>query len=224
MNLQTADSAISLSFDCPSDCVPAQQDEFLHQGKPVETANTTPERKRIPVVTHCGGEIISTYRKKVIINVCTDYGQCTPVTIADSKRADRAKALNEPALWEPVLAKFKDLKVNLGHFGGADAWQQLAVGKPSPRINTISQLMSARSGVYGDFSFNLIKDELDDVFKSQLITNASHRSRALFGTDFWVVLPSGDLKAREEEFLEYMEPHAQSLITDNPKKFLFDLP
>jgi hypothetical protein len=49
-------------------------------------------------------------------------------------------------------------------------------------------------------------------------------SKVMFGTDFWVVLPSGDLVKKQEEFLTSMSTYKDALIRANPRDFLMRRP
>ena len=74
--------------------------------------------------------------------------------------------------------------------------------------------------VYADFSFNVVEEELYNAFQNQLDNNADVKSRTLYGTDYWVVLPKGDLLAKQSRFLTQMVNHQASLLQSVPRAYL----
>lgn len=178
------------------------------------------EEKNIPVLTHCGGEVISTYDNPINVIRCQN-GKCESTQISGKTREDRAKVLNEPIEWEYVLQKFPKLKLNFGHFGGSDAWAALRDSNTSPRIDKIKDLMQHYEAVFADFSFNLIDDSLDATLLNTLNQNNKIDERTLFGTDFWVVLSSGDLNQRQKDFIFNLNNHRINLISKNIANYLF---
>ncbi|MCU0404750.1 MAG: amidohydrolase, partial [Chitinophagaceae bacterium] len=142
-----------------------------------------------------------------------------------------AHELNNPAHWGLVLEKFPNLRLNFGHFGGYETWSSsnpVPVTKdPQRRKETIFGFMEKYPNVYADFSFNLEEETIVANLKNVIVNDDLIQSRTLFGTDFWVVNPAGDLNQMQQEFLEYMERSVASLelpkklCIDNPKRFLF---
>lgn len=172
----------------------------------------------IPVLTHCGGETVSTYEKIIEIKDSTGYN---PFLIPGEKRNVRARYLNEPDLWIPVLEKHQNLKLNFGHFGGDDFWLDRSKIGSNSRITKIFEMMlNPKYRVYGDFSFNLVEPELFDVFKSELDNNPTIAKRTLYGTDYWVVLPAGALLKEQEAFLKKMGVHQNAMLRDNAIEYL----
>jgi len=173
--------------------------------------------KNIPVLTHCGGEMISTF-----VNPVVAYRGTQKVEFKDQLRKDRARKLNEPIEWEPVLAKHINLRLCLGHFGGKGAWNGESATKD--RIKTILNMMATYPNLYADFSFNLESQVTVNKFKTKLFANNSEgkimRERSMFGTDFWVVLPISDLNKDQKNFLKEMEDFCDQLVTENVVKYL----
>jgi predicted TIM-barrel fold metal-dependent hydrolase len=178
------------------------------------------EKYKIPVTTHCGGTVISTFHSPVVIHNCSDFDTCTSTTIKGT-RVEIARQLNEPTQWELVLQSFPKLKLNLGHFGGGDGWADYNnTGSTAGRIDTIRNLMDCEN-VYADFSFNISDKNLDDAFLKALQNTPKFQERAMFGTDYWVVLPSTNLADSTARFLNHVQAFEEILITSNPKSFLF---
>jgi predicted TIM-barrel fold metal-dependent hydrolase len=165
------------------------------------------EEMNIPVMTHCGGEVVSTFANPILVNRLN-----TPVVISDNSRKLRARRLNEPLEWDIVLNEFPGLRLCLGHYGGAAAWEN----KPDTlhRLNEIFVMMGKYKNLYADFSFNLESLTAIKNFKSKLYSETPAgslmRERSMFGTDFWVVLPLSDLNQDQLNFVS----ETQSLLTD----------
>ena len=137
-------------------------------------------------------------------------------------REHLAYQLNDPANWKPVLERFPNLKLNLGHFGGDFIWETYPQPDAQNRLHTILDMMRTYDYLYADFSFNVIEENTFDNFKLVLGQQAIARSRALFGTDFWVVMPSGNLAQAQEDFSTVLgASNMQRLLVTNPKKHLF---
>lgn len=176
--------------------------------------------KNIPVLTHCGGETVSTFKKKVRVKDENGYHK---FKIPGKKRDDRARYLNEPEHWEPVLEKYNNLKLNFGHFGGDDNWLNFGKFEKNTRIERIFKMMKNPNWkVYGDFSFNLVEDNLFKKFKEELDKQPDIASRALYGTDYWVVLPAGDLLKEQDKFLKQLDNHKDAMLRDNVLKYLLE--
>lgn len=174
--------------------------------------------KNIPVLTHCGGETVSTFKKKIPVRNSTGEIQ---FTIPGKNRTERANWLNNPAHWDMVLEKHNNLKLNLAHFGGDTNWELLGNSGSSERVEKIIDMMrNPNWKVYADFSFNVVEEELYNAFQNQLDNNADVKSRTLYGTDYWVVLPKGDLLAKQSRFLTQMVNHQASLLQSVPRAYL----
>lgn len=178
-------------------------------------------KKSIPVLTHCGGHTISTFDPSVTVSDCSDGNStnCKPRVVTGT-RIEMANQLNDPTPWSLVLAKFPNLKLNLGHFGGIVAWKD-PHSDLAKRLPIIEKQMSCPN-VYADFSFNLTDSNLDTIFRDGLTKNQLFANRATFGTDYWVVLPQANLADSTSRFLRNMQQFSKPLLTDNPKKWLFN--
>lgn len=49
------------------------------------------------------------------------------------------------------------------------------------------------------------------------------KDRLLFGTDFWVVIPEGDLVEEQKMFLKEFAAYRDQFIRDNTYRYLFDM-
>lgn len=173
--------------------------------------------KNIPVMTHCGGEIVSTYENPIYVNRLGET-----VLIEDLKREHRARRLNEPKEWEIVLNEYSNLRLCFGHFGGGAAWENHP--DTSHRIPEIFEMMKKYNNLYADFSFNLesitaIKNFREKLFKDDTNGNLM-KQRSLFGTDFWMILPLSDLVTDQHNFVVETEGLLNNLLKKNVLNYL----
>lgn len=173
--------------------------------------------KNIPVMTHCGGETVSTFANPVIVN-----RNGVEESVSLSPRAARARYLNEPREWLEVLRANPGLKLCLGHFGSEGAWESENDVR-AHRIPEILQMMK-EFNVYSDFSFNLESGKATDHFVSKLKQQDEDgrlmRERTMFGTDFWVVLPTSNLNLDQHSFIQKTAPFKDDLLKNNVLRFL----
>ncbi|MDA3780904.1 MAG: amidohydrolase family protein [Bacteroidales bacterium] len=181
------------------------------------------EAKNIPITSHCGGTTIRTNKNNITVkglqiinNEVVSY-----IDTIHEKGKEKANRLNNPLLWEPVLKTYKNLKLNLGHFGGVSEWEKYPNTTKQNRISEINRLMKEYKNLYADFSFNITKDETFNNLSHALDNNEIFRERAMFGTDYWVVLSGGDFKKNQRKFITQINQYKDLLMQANPKKFLF---
>ncbi len=176
------------------------------------------QSKKIPVLTHCGGESVTTDSRDLLI-----YRGENEVMLEEENRQMVASILNHPKEWEIVLEKFPDLKLNLGHFGGDNAWDEKDRTGYSEKVDKAIEMITSYENVYADFSYNLIDSTKDIIYFDTVSSNDELTSKLLYGTDFWVVLPAGDLNQRQEKFLKEAANRAifVKILEENPTKYLF---
>ena len=78
--------------------------------------------------------------------------------------------------------------------------------------------------VFTDFSFNVVENELFSALKNTLQNNTNARRRIMFGTDFWVVIPSGDLLESQKDFFRELNVYTDLMTIKNTRNFLFTKP
>lgn len=173
----------------------------------------------IPVLTHCGGESVSTSARTLEI-----FEGDKKVILETKNRKETAYILNDPARWELVLKKFPTLKLNLAHFGGGDAWTNH--NDSQSRLNTIKRLLETYPNVYSDLSFIFVDSSLHLKFKEMLISNEKVKQKTLFGSDYWVVNPNINLKKEQLAFVKLLDSISNELKEEiaikNPYKYLFE--
>ena len=177
------------------------------------------EKCNIPITVHCGGESVSSFENRIETNV---FGE--PFVVDQGSRKLNARKLNEPSNWFDVMEKFKNLKVNLAHFGGSSAWVESSA-EPHKRIKDILSLMEQYDGIYSDFSFNLNDQEATRIFSNRFRSKEPEfdkiKSRTMFGTDYWVVVPQSNLISDQYYFLEMLSDFKNDLLVNNVSDFLF---
>jgi hypothetical protein len=174
--------------------------------------------KNIPVFTHCGGEIVSTFSKEIEFQ---DSTGTIEFKIPGNSRIERARYLNNPELWIPVLDKYNNLKLSFGHFGGDSNWENYNLTGKNERISKIIEMMKNPNYiVFADFSFNVVEKELYDAFEKELNNDPEIAEKVMFGTDYWVVLPAGDLLGMQQVFLTQLKNHRNTLLQTAPLRYL----
>ncbi len=180
------------------------------------------EKFKIPVLSHCGGSIISTDKLELDI-----YRGDQHEVLTARKRQQMADHLNDPNRWSPVLDQFPKLKLNLAHFGGGYTWlprrKKNKVIEAQNRKETIWKLMKKYTGVYADFSFNFAEDRHFEVFHDKIKSDKTVRDKTLYGTDYWVVFSEGNMKKHQTRFLNKLKSDAlrKQLCRDNGEKYLW---
>lgn len=177
------------------------------------------EAKNIPVTSHCGGEAVSTFEKSFPLRY---NGVDLEELLPGKNRKMRARGLNDPKHWHKVLERFPKLRLNLAHFGSDFFWSAYLQNGKDDRLQSIMDLLlDDRYQVYTDFSYNVI---VGDTYKSLLEVLTEHpklKDKIMYGTDYWVVLPAGDLAGQQRSFLKEFKVHQEQLLREVPRKFLF---
>jgi predicted TIM-barrel fold metal-dependent hydrolase len=185
------------------------------------------ELNSIPIITHCGGETIST--DKLSLNIFEGQKK---IVLSEENRKGIAYNLNNPVRWKPVLERFPNLKISFAHFGGYKTWASGAMVDskidPQHRKETIMRFMRKYPNVYADFAFDFIEDKASDNLINVIIIKNSVRDRVLFGTDYWLVNPSGNLEMEQNIFIDKLKKFSKEdldlvgiITVKNPMEFLF---
>ena len=184
------------------------------------------EHYKIPIISHNGGEAVSTNQRN-----CEVFSGKQKITITGNTRAEVAYQLNDPKNWEVALNLFPKLKVDLAHFGSSKTWQSSSTlpieVDPQQRKETIIDLMRNYPGVYSDFSFSLSDIKASKNLKNRLVNDELLRKKTLFGSDFWVINPQGNLNMIQDDFIHLLDEDFRSLdlktqlCKANPMNFLF---
>jgi uncharacterized protein len=185
------------------------------------------EEKKIPVTAHCSGAIVHSGNK--IIRDIRGFHQESnggwsdiPITRSFRKRSDYANFFNQPANWKPVLERFPNLKLNLAHFGGDDAWKKFSSGEKENWVNRIIDMMYRFENLYADFSYTFYKQSYSRALKKLLTENELISSRIMYGSDYYMVVTEGHFRALKISFTTTMGDELMKKIAkENPLRFLF---
>lgn len=133
---------------------------------------------------------------------------------------ERALKLNYPILWELVLERYKNLRLNLAHFGiGNKDWTKeifRLLNKKKSDGNLLYQ------NLYTDFS--CFEDEEIPKIKKIYFDKATQKVKAkfLYGSDFYLnMLKTNSIKKYYNNFTTvYSTKDFDMISIDNPKRFL----
>ncbi len=185
------------------------------------------EEKRIPVTAHCSGASVHTNKKQIVgiqgYHLVNDGSfSDLPLKKRFRKRADYAVFFNHPDNWIPVLEKFPELKLNLAHFGGDEAWKEYSTGKSGNWVNNIISLMARFKNLYADFSYTLYDSASTNSLKNLITENPVVSKRVLYGSDYYMIVTEGHFRALKNNFSNIMGSEIMKQLTkENPMRFLF---
>jgi predicted TIM-barrel fold metal-dependent hydrolase len=186
------------------------------------------EAKKIPVLSHCSGATVhSSHRwiKKIEgTKFNADGSECTdPINKLFLGKKAYGGFFNSPRNWEPVLRTFPKLKLNLAHFGGGDQWEDFLAGKNDTWVARIIDQLYRYPNVYTDFAYTLTDHRFAARLKQMMQDNQLIAERALFGSDYYMLVREGHYRNLLASFRTIMgDSLMQKMAVDNPLKHLFD--
>lgn len=174
-----------------------------------------------------GYEIYSDEMKKVfkycqkhnipILMHCTDGG---------FYYKDEFRSNSSPALWDPILADYPELKICFGHFGGDKNLTVTSIPSVS-WTGKILQLMEHYPNVYADIAYHTgaMKGgtEQSNYFKNikYLMNHDVYGSRVLFGTDYFLVRKQLKEKNHWKFFKDNLNDNVfYKMAEENPVEYL----
>jgi len=184
------------------------------------------EAKRIPVTTHCSRGFVHAYCRRIRNIEGYKIGpDGQPTTKPESKTflsgKSFARYFNHPKNWEPVLRDYPNLKINFGHFGGAEQWYRYLKGKNNTYPSRLIDYMYRYPNVYADISFTNVYPELYSLIRDKLERNDLIRSRALYGYDYYMVVVRGHYRSLKVDFETAMGSDIiKEISINNPRRFL----
>lgn len=151
------------------------------------------EANELPLTTHCIPINKNHYRGSI---AKLDKSKATEIPgfiKKNTRSAYRfAQYYNHPYWWSKVLERYPKLKINFGHFGGAEEWTNY-LDKPREQgaqswYRYIRRLMENPDypNVYADISFTVHDRTLYPVLKNLMQTKDT-RPYVLFGSDFYML-------------------------------------
>jgi len=139
----------------------------------------------IPITVHCSW-IDGVYSNRAVPGV--------------SRYKEYYRDMAPPRHWEGVLARHRNLKVNLAHFGGAGEWEKRFLAGPPAAADknwagTILRLMGDYEHVYTDLSFHGVLAAGNGEAYGQALLEAVRgvEDRILLGSDWYMSAIQGGL-------------------------------
>jgi predicted TIM-barrel fold metal-dependent hydrolase len=178
--------------------------------------------RNIPVLTHC-----SPYGANTRIRI-EDLPEINPVTkehLTWKKNFKRYDQFGDPDNYRKVLEKYPNLKICFGHFGGFEEMNRYLdaptkADKKKSWFHKIKELMAEYQNVYADISFLDVKMKVVPLINIAM-TSEVHKSRILFGTDFYMDKIAGSERRYSIYLRESLgEENFKRIAGINPRKFL----
>ena len=183
--------------------------------------------ENLPVTAHCShvgfagfentikiSGIINDPEKGLIELKKEDYSFSIPF-LGKNWIEERASVLNDPIIWELMLEKFPNLKLNLAHFG---KWP-----KGNVWTDKIFEMMHRFPNLYTDLSCYSEKSKLIE-FKEVYWSKASEsvKKRIMYGSDFYLNLVfANSFNEYLTNFREVFTPEEfNQIAVINPRRFL----
>ncbi len=144
-----------------------------------------------------------------------------------SRYKEYYRDMAHPFQWENVLARHRDLKVNLAHFGGAGEWERRALADPPAGAeknwaDAILRLMGDYEHVYTDLSFHgILAAEYGEAY-GQALREAVRgvEDRVLLGSDWYMSAIQGGLADYWRNFAAALPDLFADLTGKNAIRFL----
>lgn len=178
------------------------------------------EQHSIPVITHCGrGDV--RYNKGFTIKNIESEGS-TPVTKTFFSISAVTQYFNAPSKWEPVLEKYKKLKLDFAHFGGDDEWIKFGRLQENSWVTKIIELMQKYPGVYADCSYNIYNRKVTEYLRECMKRNPLILDRVLYGSDYYMSVMKGHFRGMKTDFMtDIGSVYFDRMARTNPVRFLF---
>ena len=165
---------------------------FYPNDKRLEQVYEYAVNNKLPIMAHCsrGGVHIKKVTKEMLKEP-NPLGR----TVEKKKAKLFSDIYTDPANYDSIATKYKDLKICLAHFGGDTEWDKYLETSWQPGSNpedkswlsVIIDLILKHDNVYTDISSTLFqKEEYMHLFLV-LLENKKIRERVLFGSDFYMM-------------------------------------
>jgi len=178
-------------------------------------------KHKIPMIAHCGAQSPTHYHtsKKKLRKKLDAAGLAWT---KDMKRTELCGQFTHPRNYIPLLEKYPDMKICLGHWGSEIAWEEYLKnpGNLDNWFYIIRDMMKKYPNLYTDISFTLNNQEYFSVLKV-LLLDEKIQEKVLFGTDYYMVETKTDEKKFCFDLRAYLgEDLYKAIAVDNPEKFL----
>lgn len=185
--------------------------------------------KKLPITAHC-----------IPVNAVFYGGNISDQDKAKAKSLDPkfkfrsnyefTRYYNHPLNYKKVLEEFKDLKLNLAHFGGNEEWDKYlneswdhAASPVAPNaswFSIIKDMLVEYKNLYSDISFTVSDPKLFPLLKI-VLQDQRINERILFGSDFYMLEKNVTERRYSIDVRGYLDKSDFELISyTNPLKFL----
>ena len=155
------------------------------------------QKNQLPITTHCSPYNPVHYRgsKKEIKSMLKTAK--IPVSTKGKSKKKLCAYFNHPKNWEIVLNDFKELKLNLAHFGSEFYWKEYLdqPGNPDNWFSIIKDMLPKYKNLYTDVTFTMNEQSFFSLLKL-LLLDEEISEKVLFGSDFYMV----ETEATERRF------------------------
>lgn len=184
------------------------------------------QQHQIPITVHCSRGGIH-YHGEITDDMLKPCRLDLP-DISDFDQRKKCNLFSHPSNYRHVLDDFPELKINFGHFGGQDDWQDKILNPKRETndifdinwVEEITQIVAKYKNAYTDISFTLHNEKFYPLLKI-FLENPKLSEKILFGSDYYMLY----FNKREKRFgLDIRgalgEEHFFQIANKNPKKFL----
>jgi len=181
------------------------------------------ETNQLPVMTHCskGGVY---FRGKLTETMRTHPD--TNDVLASAKNNAFTEHYSHPSNYDVIMAKFPNLKLCLGHFGGDDEWRKyLATSWDRDQelswFKIILNMLKKYDTLFTDISYSLYDTRLHPMLKI-LLTDSTVRNKILYGSDFYMIERDMSDRAYSMTLRAFLgEDDYRQIAETNPKAYLY---
>jgi predicted TIM-barrel fold metal-dependent hydrolase len=173
------------------------------------------------ILAHCGAQSPTHYHssKKKLRKLLDKHGLKWNKNMG---AAELCGQFTHPKNYIPILEKYPNMNICLGHWGSEKAWKEY-LENPTNTENwfyIIKEMIKKYPNLYTDISFTLNDDEYFSVLKI-FLQNKDIKEKVLFGTDYYMV----ESKSTEKKFCFDLRAYLseelfEQIANINPKKYL----
>ncbi len=179
------------------------------------------EQKDIPVIAHCSSGTIHNHKRLMTNIEGLRYKNGQFVNCKEWKFFANgnvyAEYFNSPNNWTPVLSQFKNLRLNLAHFGGAEQIEK-HIKHGNSWVTKIIELCENYPNVYSDLSYTLACASISDI--KYIYESTIMKEKFLHGTDLYMILNEGNQRNILDSFVIGIGSEMYEKLQNNNRKFL----
>ena len=192
-------------------------------------------KNKIPITAHCSHMGFATFMNEITVNGEVYDKKNKRIYMPEDNKVtfktelfekgwiqERAETLNHPKLWEKVLEKYTDLKLNLAHFGNSEIKPINGSEYDFEWTEIIKELMNKYDNLYTDLSCYTDYEKLKTI-KTEYFCKASNeiKKRFLYGSDFSLNITKISMKNYLRNFHNvFNDEEFELLASTNNTEFL----